>query len=378
MKVAVVHYWLYGMRGGEKVLQEILKMYPQADLYTHLYIPEHLASEIKDRKVVTTFINRLPMAKKLYQAYLPLMPRALKQLNLRDYDLIISSESGPAKGVAKGVEACHICYCHSPMRYLWDQRDIYLENMSFLKGSYLRAITPFMRRWDVSSAQKVDHFVANSQFVGQRIKKIYGKPSRVVYPPVDVEFFNQEDHKEDYFVLAGQLVPYKRPDLAIKVFNKLKLKLKVIGTGAMVKELQKVAGPHVEFLGFLTDKEYKECLAKARALIFPGEEDFGIIPVEAQASGTPVIALGRGGALETVKGFYEGEKLKSPFHYTGVFFKDPTEESLQEAIKVFLDRETEFSPSSCRTQGEKFSREQFQRSFRGLVKSALSSSGFEA
>ncbi len=371
MKVAVVHYWLYGMRGGEKVLREILHLFPKADLFTHLYVPEKLAPEISRRKVTTTFIQTLPMSRKLYQAYLPLMPRALNQLDLESYDLIISSESGPAKGVTKGSRACHICYCHSPMRYIWDQQDVYLERAGLLKGMYLKAITPFMRRWDVQSAQQVDHFIANSEFVGRRISKIYGKSSQVIYPPVDVDFFKQVDHKEDYFVLAGQLVPYKRPDLAIRAFRKLNLKLKVIGTGPMLEELKSLAGPKVEFLGFLGDEKYRQCLSKARALIFPGEEDFGIIPVEAQSSGTPVIALGKGGALETVVGVGEENSNLQGGGSTGVFFKEPTLESLMEAVDTFLRNETFFHPSTCRKQGEKFSVREFRSHFSGFVKDSL-------
>ena len=372
MKVALVHYWFYGMRGGEKVVTEILRLFPEADVFTHLYVPDNLDPEITRRKVTTTFINSLPMSRKLYQAYLPLMPWALNKLDLEDYDLIISSESGPAKGVNKRSDACHICYCHTPMRYIWDQQPVYLEHAGLFKGWYLKRITPYMQRWDVNSAGMVDHFIANSAYVSERIQRIYGRPSTVIHPPVDIDSFQPVKSKIDYFVMAGQLVPYKRPELAVLAFNQLGIPLKVIGSGAMLKSLKRIAEPNVEFLGHINDDQYRTVLASARALIFPGVEDFGIVPVEAQAAGTPVIALGQGGALETVKGFDENDIPQEDENYTGIFFQQAAVSDLIAAIRQFEKYENIFTIQNCQINACRFSKEQFKTGFMQLVERVIS------
>ncbi len=371
MKVAIIHYWFYGMRGGEKVVKEILKIFPEADIFSHLFIPENLDEEILKHRVNTTFINSMPLSKKLYQAYLPLMPWALKMLELDNYDLIISSESGPAKGVAKNPKAKHICYCHSPMRYIWDQQSVYLEQSGIFKRWYLKSITPFMRRWDIQSSEKVDHFIANSSFVSKRIKRIYNRPSNVIHPPVDLDSFKILKPKENYFILAGQLVSYKRPDIAIEAFNELKLPLKVIGTGDMVKHLKGIAKENIEFLGFISDQEYQSILSKARALIFPGVEDFGIVPVEAQAAGTPVIALAEGGALETVAGFYAQKGPEPDKNYSGLFFEKPISGDLINGIRIFIDNESIFSSNFCQENAKQFSKEKFYKEFSNFVDRVL-------
>jgi len=372
MKVALIHYWFYGMRGGEKVVAEILRLFPDVDVFTHLYVPDNLDPEITRRKVTTTFINSLPMSRKLYQAYLPLMPSALNKLDLEDYDLIISSESGPAKGVNKRSDACHICYCHTPMRYIWDQQAIYLEHAGAVKGWYLKRITPYLQRWDVNSASMVDHFIANSAYVSGRIQRIYGRPSTVIHPPVDIDSFQPVENKSDYFVMAGQLVPYKRPDLAVLAFNQLEIPLKVIGSGDMLKSLKQIAGPNVEFLGHVNDEQYRTVLASARALIFPGVEDFGIVPVEAQAAGTPVIALGQGGALETVAGLNVSDAPQEYKKYTGLFFQQATVPGLIEAMHKFNEYENIFTLKNCQANARKFSKDQFRTSFMQLVNRILS------
>ena len=367
MKVALIHYWFYGMRGGEKVVTEILRLFPDADVFTHLYVPNNLDPEITQRKVTTTFINALPMARKLYQAYLPLMPWALNKLDLEDYDLIISSESGPTKGVNKRDGACHICYCHTPMRYIWDQQSIYLEHAGVVKGWYLKRITPYMRRWDVNSAGMVDHFIANSAYVSERIQRIYGRPSTIIHPPVDIDSFQPVQSKEDYFVMAGQLVPYNLPELAVLAFNQLGIPLKVIGSGEMLSSLRQIAGPNVEFLGHVNDDQYRTVLAAARALIFPGVEDFGIIPVEAQAAGTPVIALGQGGALETIKGFDANDIPHKNENYTGIFFQQAAVPDLITAIRQFKKYENMFTLENCLANARKFSKDQFRTGFMQFV-----------
>ncbi|MAK02501.1 MAG: glycosyl transferase [Rickettsiales bacterium] len=371
MKIALVHYWFYGMRGGEKVVKEILRLYPEADIFTHLFFPENLDEEILKHQVNTTFINSMPLSKKLYQAYLPLMPWALKRLNLNDYDLIISSESGPSKGVKKNTKAKHICYCHSPMRYIWDQQSIYLKHIDIFKRWYLKSITPFMRRWDIQSSKKVDHFIANSSFVSKRIERIYNRPSNVIYPPVDLDSFEILKSKEDYFILAGQLVSYKRPSIAIEAFNKLGLCLKVIGTGEMLNHLKSTAKENIEFLGFISDEEYRSVLSKARALIFPGVEDFGIVPVEAQAAGTPVIALAEGGALETVAGFYAERGPEQEKKYSGLFFEKPDAEDLIDGVRIFINNESIFSSKFCQNNAKQFSKDKFHTEFSNFVDAVL-------
>jgi len=279
--------------------------------------------------VRATFIQKFPFAKKLYKNYLPLMPWALRRLNLSGYDLIISSESGPAKGIRKPPGATHICYCHTPMRYLWDLSDDYAKNASLLQKIGMKLFLPTLRKWDLWSATQVDRFIANSQFVADRIKRIYNRDAEVFHPPVDVEHFQTlERDPQDFYLFFGQLTAYKRADLAIEAFNRLGLRLIIAGAGEELEKLEtrnlKLATSNVEFLGRVSDEKRDELYSQAKALIFPGVEDFGIIPVEAQATGCPVIAFAEGGALETV---VDGE--------TGVFFAEQTADSLCAAIEKF-------------------------------------------
>lgn len=371
MKTALIHYWFYGMRGGEKVVAEILRLFPNADLFTHLFIPDQLEPIIVQRTVTTTFINRLPLAGKLFQAYLPLMPVALKRLDLSEYDLIISSESGPAKGIVKRHDACHICYCHTPMRYIWDQQAIYLEQTGILKRWYLKRITPYLRRWDLWSAGQVDYFIANSGNVRQRIERIYGRESTVIYPPVAIDKFQPVTGKDDYFIMAGQLVPYKRPDLAITAFNRLGLPLKVVGAGPELGKLKSRAQNNIEFTGYVSDAELSSLLAGARALIFPGEEDFGIISVEAQAAGTPVIALGKGGVLETVLGRHYNDPISTGEGLTGLFFSRPLFQDLISAVNKFITIEHLIRPEVCQKQAAQFSVDRFRKEFKLFVEDVL-------
>ena len=373
MKTALIHYWFYGMRGGEKVVAEILRLFPDADLFTHIFIPDNLDPIICERRVTTTFINRLPLARKLYQAYLPLMPAALKRLDLSEYDLIISSESGPAKGIIRRSNACHICYCHSPMRYIWDQQAVYLEQAGILKRWYLKRITPYLRRWDKWSAGQVDHFIANSDNVRQRIERIYGRESTVIYPPVAIDKFQPVTGKDDYFIMAGQLVPYKRPDLTIAAFNRLGLPLKVVGTGPELRKLKSLAQNNIEFTGYVSDAELSNSLAGSRALIFPGEENFGMIPVEALAAGTPVIALGKGGVLETVRGQYFDDPISTGEELTGLFFSRPHVQDLISAVKKFVAIEHLIKPEVCQKQAAQFSVDRFRKEFKLFVEDVLPS-----
>lgn len=355
MKTALLHYWLTNWRGGEKVLAAINELYPEADIFTHA-ISENMRKHFPG-KVTESFIATLPFARKVAQAYLPLMPTANRSLKLEGYDLIISSESGPIKGIRKPKDARHICYCHTPMRYVWDMYQEYYEMAGIGGKIAMRLFTPYMRKEDLKSAEAVDTFVANSRFVADRIKRIYDREATVVYPPVEVDFFKGEYEKGDYYLLAGQLIGYKKPDLAIESCVKMGRKIVVIGNGNMRGELQKryANNPLVNFLGRVSDDELKKTYGGARALLFPGLEDFGIVPVEAQAAGTPVIAYGLGGALETVK---EGE--------TGLFFEQQTVESLINAIERF--EALSFDPKVCRDHAALFAKDKFLSAFKEVVK----------
>lgn len=335
MKVALLHYWLTNMRGGEKVLREIASLFPEAELFTHAFIGAKMP-DFTGRRVFESFIAKLPAGRSHPQLYLPLMPAASRRLKLEGYDLIVSSESGPIKGIAKPAGARHVCYCHSPMRYVWDLYDEYYRNASWPARLSMRLFRSFMQRADLESAESADEFIANSKFVAERIKRIYHRDSEVIHPPVDVEYFSGASQgeepdfcREPFYLFVGELRAYKRPALAVEACLRLNRRLVVIGNGAMRKELLgRCAGSKkVFFPGGIGQEQLRFAYARAKALIFPGVEDFGIVPVEAQAAGTPVIALGEGGALETVK---EGE--------TGVFFKGGEIEDLCAAIEEFEAR----------------------------------------
>ena len=322
MKVAIIHYWLVGMRGGEKVLEILCQMYPQADIFTHVYVPGNVSEIIRKHKVETTFIGSLPRAARLYKKYLPFMPIALEQLDLRGYDLIISSESGPAKGVIPPPGSLHICYCHSPMRYIWNMFHDYRKGSGLMTRLLMPPIAHYIRNWDVISSTRVDNYIANSYTVQKRIERYYRREAEVIYPPVDIGAFEiVPDEVSDFYLMVGELVPYKRPDLAIQAFNETKLPLVVIGGGELLQSIRRQSGPNIKVLGPQPFSVLRRYYARCRALIFPGEEDFGIVPLEAQASGRPVIAFGRGGATETV---VEG--------ISGVFFEEQTVEALIYAI----------------------------------------------
>ena len=356
MKVAIIHYWLVGMRGGEKVIEALCEMYPQADIFTHVYVPEMVSDRIRQHRVIPTFINALPRAAKMYKTYLPLMPLALEQLDLSGYDLVISSESGPAKGIVPPSDAVHVCYCHTPMRYIWNMYHQYRSGAGRVARLMMPPLTHYLRMWDVTSAARVDSFVANSTTVARRIRQYYGADSVVINPPVDTNAFSIASPSEldDYYLMAGELVPYKRPDLAVRAFNETKQKLVVIGGGEMLDEIRRLAGPTVKVMGSQPFDVLKHHYARCRALIFPGEEDFGMVPVEAMASGRPVVALGRGGATETVK---DG--------VSGVFFAEQTVEAISSAVERLAN--IEFDSSKISAHAEQFGREHFLQKMRAHI-----------
>jgi glycosyltransferase involved in cell wall biosynthesis len=360
MKVAIIHYWLVGMRGGEKVIEALCEMYPQADIFTHVYVPELVSERIRQHRIIPTFINSLPRAAKMYKTYLPLMPLALEQLDLRGYDLIISSESGPAKGIIAPPDALHVCYCHTPMRYIWNMYHDYRSGAGLVTRLMMPPLAHYLRMWDVTSASRVDSFVANAATVARRIDRYYGADSVVIHPPVDTSAFSISAASElgDYYLMAGELVSYKRPDLAVRAFNDMGLKLVVIGGGEMVDEVRRIAGPTVTVMGSQPFDVLKQHYARCRALIFPGEEDFGMVPVEAMASGRPVVAFGRGGATETV---VEG--------LTGTFFPEQTVDAISAAVRRLADMKID--PDRIAAHADQFGREQFFRKMRGHIDGLL-------
>ncbi|MBB6486240.1 glycosyltransferase [Rhizobium lusitanum] len=360
MRVAIVHYWLVAMRGGEKVVEALCDMYPDADIFTLVCDESRLSDKIRKHKIITSFLQRIPGAVRAYQSLLPLMPFALESFDLTDYDLIISSESGPAKGIIPPPQATHVCYCHSPMRYLWDHYHFYRSHAGLGSRLMMPMLAPLLRSWDVSTSLRVDRFVANSHHVCDRIGKYYRRPAAVVYPPVNVDDFTPASSTEDFYLCAGQLVSYKRVDLAIEAFTRMKRNLVVIGEGRQLEELKRNAGPSITFLGHTSFAVLKEKLARCRALVFPGEEDFGIVPVEAMASGRPVIAYGRGGALETV---IPG--------VSGVLFEQQSADALIDAVHEFEAIEHQFHPATLLAHAEQFSRHRFIAGMQAIINEEL-------
>jgi glycosyltransferase involved in cell wall biosynthesis len=359
MKTAIVHYWLVNMRGGEKVLEVLLEMFPDADIYTHVYDPASVSELINSHRVYTSYINKLPFAKKLYQKYMPLMPNALNEFNLQKYDLVISSEAGPAKGVAPNPDAFHICYCHSPMRYLWDMYHEYFEKSNPGVRFFMKKLIPALRVWDITSANLVDRFVANSNYVAKRIRRYYNREAEVIYPPVAVEkYLDRERRREDFYLFFGQLAGYKRVDIALEACVQSGRRLVIIGAGAdkrLIRSYEKTG--LVSFAGRVSDEDAADYLSRARALLFPGIEDFGIIPVEANAAGCPVIAYRKGGVLDTVKE-----------NVTGIFFDEQTPASLIEAMNRFEAMENRFASRELFTeQVKQFSKAAFIRRIEQIV-----------
>lgn len=360
MKVALIHYWLVNMRGGERVLEALCRLYPQADIFTHVVDKEKLSSIIARHNIYTTFIQKLPGSKKHYPKYLPLMPYALEQLDLSAYDLVISCESGPAKGVLTRAECLHVCYCHTPMRYLWDFYPEYLASSSFFVRVFMRLLSTPLRIWDVISSNRVDHFIANSHTVARRIRKHWRRDAAVVNPPVNIGAFPLSTQaREDFYVCLGQMVSYKRMDLAVAACSRLNLPLVVAGEGDCLEALKKIAGPSVRFVGRPDSAEVYRLFARCRALIFPGEEDFGIVPVEAMSAGSPVIAFNRGGATETV---IDGT--------TGLLFDQQTCDSLCQCLQDFEQQYAAFDSSVISAHAAKYSEKHFEVAFLAQIETA--------
>jgi glycosyltransferase involved in cell wall biosynthesis len=368
MRVAIVHDWLYTMGGAEQVLREMLRCYPNADVFTLFDV---LTSEDRAKigftKAKTSFLQNMPFIRKLHRTYLPLMPIAIEQFDLSGYDLVISSSYAVAKGVITGPNQLHVSYVHSPMRYAWDLQHAYLKESGLtagIKSALARALLHRMRIWDVRTAHGPDAMLANSNFVAKRIKKVYGREAQVIYPPVTMSTLPADLPTGGHFLAASRLVPYKQIEAVIRAFAELpELNLVVAGHGPDAERLKALAGPNVSFVGFVSDEKLRELMATARAFVFAAEEDFGIIVVEAQSEGTPVLALGRGGSRETVSA--------APGHRTGMFFDSTRPEAIAQCVRAFVAQEDTFSRAECRARAETFSAERFRTELMAFVNSQM-------
>jgi glycosyltransferase involved in cell wall biosynthesis len=369
MKVAIVHEWLSSFAGSERVVEQMLALYPQADLFVVAdFLPPQERGFLGGRTVHTSFVQRLPFARRFFRHYLPLMPLAIEQFDLRGYDLVLSSSHAVAKGVLTGPDQPHVCYVHSPIRYAWDLQHQYLQEAGLERGAkslLARLILHYMRLWDTRTAHGVDLFIANSRYIGRRIAKAYGRDSVVVYPPVDIDAFPLHVEKQDHYLAVSRMVPYKKMPLIVEAFARMpSRKLVVIGDGPDLERCRALAGPNIRLLGYQPFAQLREHLQRARALVFAAEEDFGITMVEAQACGTPVIAFGRGGAAEIVR------SAGAPGGPTGVFFDAQTPEAIVEAVERF-ERQAPIDPVACRTNAERFSTQRFADEFRAQVDRCL-------
>lgn len=365
MRVAIVHEWLTHYWGSERVLEQILRVLPDADLFCTVdFLPEEQRGFILNKPVKTTFIQKLPFARTKYRQYLPVTPLAIEQLDVSGYDLVISSSHAVAKGVLTGPDQLHLCMCYSPIRYAWDLQHQYLAESGLnkgIKGWLTRRMLQRIRLWDVHTADRVDEFIAISHYIARRILKAYRRDSTVIYPPVDVEKFTVYDEKEDYYLTASRMVPYKKIDLIVEAFSQMPYKkLVVIGDGPDYRKIKSRAGKNVTLLGYQDDHVMRDHMQRARAFVFAAEEDFGIVPIESQACGTPVIAYGKGGAVETVRGLDHAQP-------TGVFFHEQTVPTLTKAVALFEREDHRIKPADCRANAIRFAPERFRKEFSAFV-----------
>ena len=366
VSVGLVADWLVTYAGSEKVIAEFINLFPQSELYSVIdFLSDESRALFMNKKATTTFIQKLPKARSNYQRYLPLMPLAIEQLDVSKHDIILSSSHAVAKGILVGPDQLHISYVHSPIRYAWDLQHQYLRESGLDKGlkSFLaRLFLHKIRIWDCRTVHGVDHFIANSQFIARRIKKVYGREADVIYPPVDINKFKLNTNKQDYYFTASRMVPYKRIDLIVEAFSEMPdKKLIVIGDGPEMQKIKNKAKKNIEILGYQSDLIMQDHMRNAKAFVFAAEEDFGIIPVEAQACGTPVIAYGKGGALETVCPL-------SAEHPTGIFFQKQSVKDIIEAVNLFEQNVDKFNPQACRNNASKFSVERFNNEMSDYVK----------
>ncbi|HEJ8283805.1 TPA: glycosyltransferase family 4 protein [Klebsiella oxytoca] len=365
LSIGIVADWFVTYAGSEKIVAEFIELFPNSELYSVVdFLSKENKLHFKNKKITTTFIQNLPFAKKKYQSYLPLMPLAIEQLDVSKHDIILSSSHAVAKGILTGPDQLHISYVHSPIRYAWDLQHQYLREAGLSKGlkaTLARWLLHKIRVWDCRTANGVDHFIANSQFIARRIKKVYGRKADVIYPAVDVERFALQTNKQDYYMTASRMVPYKRMDLIVEAFSHMPTKkLVVIGDGPEMNKIKSKATSNIEILGYQPNDVMQKYMSEAKAFVFAAEEDFGITPVEAQACGTPVIAYGKGGALETIISI----EKENP---TGLFFYKQDVESLVEAISKFELSRDLILPENCRANALKFSVERFREEIKHYV-----------
>ncbi|HEX8575649.1 MAG TPA: glycosyltransferase family 4 protein [Flavobacterium sp.] len=364
-KIAIVHEWLVDYSGSERLTEQLLNIFPDADLFAIVeFLPDNLKWFIKNKKVTTSFIQKLPFAKKKYRNYLPLMPFAIEQLDVSNYDVVISVSHAVSKGIITNVNQIHICYCCSPIRYAWDLYHQYLKESKLqrgFKGFIAKSILHYIRFWDLTTTNRVDYFIAISKYIVGRINKNYRREASYIYPPVNVEDFTLHLEKSDFYFAASRLVPYKKIDLIVEAFSKMPdKKLVVIGDGPDFEKIKRLVTPNITMLGYQPFPVLKEHLQKAKAFVFAADEDFGIIPLEAQACGTPVIAYGRGANLETVLG-----------GITGLYFQEQTLESLISTVNKFEEVKGNFDPINIRQHAETFSIKRFQSEFKAFVEEKI-------
>jgi len=362
LRVAIVHEWFVNYAGSERVVEQMLRVLPQAELYALVdFLPPGRRGFIRNKPVTTSYLQKMPLARTRYRSYLALMPHAVEQLDVSGYDLVISSSHAVAKGVLTAPDQLHLCMCYSPIRYAWDLQHEYLRGSGLGRGArgwIAKWVLHYLRLWDVRTAHGVDRFIAISRFIAGRIRKTYGRDATVIYPPVSLDRFPLRHEKEDFYLAVSRMVPYKRMDLIVETFSRHlpRLEVVVIGDGPGLRKVRRIAGPNVTLLGHAPQEVLSDHMQRAKALVFAAKEDFGIVPVEAQSCGTPVIAYGRGGAAETV---IDGE--------TGILFDRQTPECLAAAIERFESRSESLDPDRIRSNAERFGEERFRREFAGFV-----------
>jgi len=377
MRIAIVHHWFISLAGGERVVDTLASIFPTADVFTLFLDKENLPPALQRHKITTSFLDKIPAARRVHRHFLPFYPLAVEMLNLSGYDLVMTSDSGPMKGVLTDPNSTHICYCHSPMRYLWDGHSEYLRRMPPLTQTMFGLASHYVRNWDYSAAQRVDHFIANSNYVAGRIRKYYRRESTVIHPPINTSQGFLASKHEDYYLAVGRLVPYKRTDILIEACGKLGRKLVIVGDGPEMKQLKKNSAKNVEFLGEVDESRLRNVYAQCRALLFAADEDFGMVPLEAQSYGRPVIAFGKGGSLETIVGTYtpiseqRGDKDEA---MTGVFFKEQTADSLAKAILSFESSEEKFIPQRIQLHARKFDTSVFLQRMRNYINCVMAKS----
>ena len=369
-KIAIVHDWMTSMRGGEKCLELFCELFPQATLFSLFHAKGKLSPVIEKMKIKLSFLQNIPGITHYYRYLLPLFPIAIESLKLPPVKIIISSSHCVAKGVIPPKGAFHLCYCFTPMRYIWDMYEVYFKkDHNFFVSKFSNLFVNYLRKWDIKSTSRVDHFVAISRYVAERIKRIYNRDADVIYPPVNTDFYQPDYSKkrEDFFFTAGAFAPYKRTDLIIKAFNRLGFPLKIIGTGQEKRRLKNMAKPNIEFLGWQPDEVVRKYYQRCRAFVFAGEEEFGITLVEAQATGAPVIAFGKGGAAEIVIPINNSSQKEA----TGVLFYEQKESSITDAINYFIANEDKFMPDTIRKNALRFNKDRFKNEITNLIRNII-------